>query len=86
MIVGGRNARREIQANARLHSPYFPEQLEQLQRMRLKREACSICLLQSDIECLPLKAEPFNSKVLVVGGVGDSASRDYQSTCELFDL
>ena len=55
MLVGGRNERREIQVNARLHSPYFPETPESLQPAKLKRDGCSICLLQSDIAVAPLK-------------------------------
>ena len=81
MMAGGKNSQKVSVPlrKAFLYSLANNEDVENLEEMLLRRESCSLCLMQAPSESL-------DSKVLAVGGHFDATQGEYQGVCELFDL
>jgi len=84
MFVGGKNAGRQNipLKSSFLFSIFNPEDVENLEDIRLRREQSSLCLMNG----VPELNKKYDSKVLAVGGLSSPSSGEYQSTCEIFDL
>lgn len=79
MFVGGQDPKTELPTKrAFLHSIMNPGDTEMLEDMRLKRQECSLALIETSASQ--------DQKVLVVGGQSNAQTGEYQSACEVFNL